>query len=165
MSRREKEINFIPILIIIAAVLVAIGIGLTISERISSKKATPAYASAGYRTENEVQEVESKNNVVNDENSVNEISNNSVTKSNTVSENKAVSNNTVTTEIDSSNKNVTDATSVTTSTATSTDKNRKIDPKKPMVALTFDDGPNGTVTPKILNTLEKYGVVATFFVF
>ena len=41
--------------------------------------------------------------------------------------------------------------------------NRKINSKKPMVALTFDDGPNGTVTPKILDTLEKYGAVATFF--
>ena len=41
--------------------------------------------------------------------------------------------------------------------------NRKIDPSKPMVALTFDDGPNGKATPKILDTLEKYNVVATFF--
>ena len=40
---------------------------------------------------------------------------------------------------------------------------RKIDPSKPMVALTFDDGPNNTATPKILDTLEKYGAVATFF--
>lgn len=38
-----------------------------------------------------------------------------------------------------------------------------IDPTKPMVALTFDDGPNGTSTPRILNTLEKYNVKATFF--
>lgn len=42
-------------------------------------------------------------------------------------------------------------------------KNRNIDPSKPMVALTFDDGPNETATPKILDTLEKYNVVATFF--
>ena len=27
-----------------------------------------------------------------------------------------------------------------------------------MVALTFDDGPNGTATPKILDTLERYNV-------
>lgn len=43
------------------------------------------------------------------------------------------------------------------------DPNRKIDPSKPMVALTFDDGPNPNSTPKILNTLEKYKSVATFF--
>lgn len=42
-------------------------------------------------------------------------------------------------------------------------KNRNIDPLKPMVALTFDDGPNGTATPKILDILEKYNIVATFF--
>lgn len=40
---------------------------------------------------------------------------------------------------------------------------RKIDPKKPMVALTFDDGPNPSATPRILDTLEKYKAVATFF--
>lgn len=40
---------------------------------------------------------------------------------------------------------------------------RKIDPNKPMVALTFDDGPNSSSTTRILDTLERYGVVATFF--
>ena len=38
----------------------------------------------------------------------------------------------------------------------------KIDPNKPMVALTFDDGP-GAYTPQVLDALEKYGVRATFF--
>ncbi len=33
-----------------------------------------------------------------------------------------------------------------------------------IVALTFDDGPNSTVTPRILDTLEAWGVQATFFV-
>ncbi len=40
---------------------------------------------------------------------------------------------------------------------------RKIDKKKKMVALTYDDGPSAN-TPKILDTLEKYDAVATFFV-
>lgn len=40
---------------------------------------------------------------------------------------------------------------------------RTIDPNKPMVALTFDDGPSPAATNRILDTLEKYGVVATFF--
>ncbi|MBQ5446658.1 MAG: polysaccharide deacetylase family protein [Lachnospiraceae bacterium] len=39
-----------------------------------------------------------------------------------------------------------------------------IDPSKPMVAMTFDDGPNSATTPQILDTLEKYGSHATFFV-
>ena len=42
-------------------------------------------------------------------------------------------------------------------------KRRKIDPSKPMVALTFDDGPS-IYTPRILNCLEEYGQAATFFV-
>ena len=39
-----------------------------------------------------------------------------------------------------------------------------IDPKKPMVALTYDDGPYRPVTNQILDVLEKYGARATFFV-
>lgn len=37
-----------------------------------------------------------------------------------------------------------------------------VDPSKPMVALTFDDGPS-IYTPKILDVLEKYDSRATFF--
>jgi peptidoglycan/xylan/chitin deacetylase (PgdA/CDA1 family) len=36
--------------------------------------------------------------------------------------------------------------------------------KKGTVALTFDDGPNPTYTPQILDILKKYNVKATFFV-
>lgn len=39
-----------------------------------------------------------------------------------------------------------------------------LDPDKPMVALTFDDGPYTPVTGKILKTLKKYDARATFFV-
>ncbi len=38
-----------------------------------------------------------------------------------------------------------------------------IDPSRPMVAITFDDGP-GRYTDAILSILEKYNVPATFFV-
>ena len=34
---------------------------------------------------------------------------------------------------------------------------------KKLVALTFDDGPNTTTTPQVLDVLEREGVVATFF--
>jgi len=37
-----------------------------------------------------------------------------------------------------------------------------IDPSKPMIALTFDDGPSEH-TPRILDALEQYGGRATFF--
>ena len=36
--------------------------------------------------------------------------------------------------------------------------------QQPCIALTFDDGPNSTTTPEILNTLEKEHVTASFFV-
>lgn len=39
---------------------------------------------------------------------------------------------------------------------------RALDPGKPMVALTFDDGPS-KYTPRILDTLEANGAKATFF--
>lgn len=38
-----------------------------------------------------------------------------------------------------------------------------LDPDKPMIALTFDDGPSTEVTPQILDVLEKYNAHATFF--
>lgn len=41
-------------------------------------------------------------------------------------------------------------------------KESSIDPKKPMVALTFDDGP-GKRTGELLAQLEKYNAHATFF--
>ncbi len=42
--------------------------------------------------------------------------------------------------------------------------NFNVDPNKPMVALTFDDGPSIQVTGKILDLIERYGIRATFFV-
>jgi len=44
------------------------------------------------------------------------------------------------------------------------DVGRKVDPKKPMVALTFDDGPNSKTTIPILDTLKANDAVATFYV-
>ena len=43
-------------------------------------------------------------------------------------------------------------------------KSREIDPDKPMVALTFDDGPVASVTGPILDILERNNARATFFV-
>ena len=43
------------------------------------------------------------------------------------------------------------------------DKNKNINAKGGMVALTFDDGPNPSSSGRILDTLEKYHAVATFF--
>ena len=41
---------------------------------------------------------------------------------------------------------------------------KDVDPDKPMIALSFDDGPNKKSTEKILAALEKYNARATFFV-
>lgn len=41
---------------------------------------------------------------------------------------------------------------------------RNVDPNKPMIALTFDDGPNKKTTVPILNTLKEHDSVATFFI-
>ena len=38
-----------------------------------------------------------------------------------------------------------------------------VNPGKAMVAITFDDGPNPSSTNRILDTLQKYNAVATFF--
>ncbi len=40
---------------------------------------------------------------------------------------------------------------------------RTIDPSKPMVALTFDDGPQASVGNRIMDCLAQYGGKATFF--
>ena len=40
---------------------------------------------------------------------------------------------------------------------------KDLDADKPMIALTFDDGPYAPVTEKILKALEKYDAKATFF--
>lgn len=40
----------------------------------------------------------------------------------------------------------------------------KVDPEKPMVAITFDDGPSGKYGPQILDVLENNGARASFFV-
>lgn len=41
---------------------------------------------------------------------------------------------------------------------------RKLDADKPMIALTFDDGPHYQQTPRLLEILEKNNARATFFV-
>ena len=43
------------------------------------------------------------------------------------------------------------------------EKSPTIDPDKPMVAITFDDGPNPATTPELLDLLKEYNVRPTFF--
>ncbi len=44
------------------------------------------------------------------------------------------------------------------------DSIRELDPDKPMIALTYDDGPHYINTPRLLEILEENGARATFFV-
>ena len=46
----------------------------------------------------------------------------------------------------------------------SVSKSESISGSSKLCALTFDDGPNVELTSRVLDKLEKYGVVATFFV-
>lgn len=48
-------------------------------------------------------------------------------------------------------------------TAGETSGGRQIDPSRPMVALTFDDGPQPSVGSRIMDCLAQYGGKATFF--
>ncbi len=43
-------------------------------------------------------------------------------------------------------------------------RSSRVDPAKKMIALTYDDGPAGESTKRILDVLEKYDARATFFV-
>lgn len=52
----------------------------------------------------------------------------------------------------------------TTAVENNGEPGRIIDPDKPMVALTFDDGPDAVDTPIILDILEANNAVATFFI-
>lgn len=53
---------------------------------------------------------------------------------------------------------------ITEQTTQQTENPYNIDSNKPMIALTFDDGPNGKITNKILDILEENNSRATFFV-
>ncbi len=69
-----------------------------------------------------------------------------------------------TTPATNGDKNDNSSTAPSTTSTTSKSQNQA-DPNAPkMVALTFDDGPYSPVTNRILDTLEKHGAKATFFV-
>ena len=145
---------------VLSVILAAlIGTAFMVNKYIKDKETVETFARTNYnqsyiydKNENiiDINNNQIVNNTINGENS---ITNNTIT--NSVTEKKEDTNNS---ETESKSENTKEEI-VTLPTG----KNRKIDLSKPMVALTFDDGPNGKATPKILDTLEKYGVVATFF--
>ena len=60
------------------------------------------------------------------------------------------------------NKNIKENKSKTTNKEYNIYQNKIIDKEKPIIALTFDDGPNHN-TEKVLSILNKYNIKATFF--
>ena len=68
-----------------------------------------------------------------------------------------------TSSVDTDSKGTSEATSSEDSTDTTVRIDYELDPSKPTIALTFDDGPNTTTTVEILDLLEKYQVRASFF--
>lgn len=148
------------IIIVLSVILAAlIGTAFVVNKYIKDKETVETFARTNYNQSYiynknaniiDINNNQIVNNTINGENS---ITNNTIT--NSVTEKKEDTNNS---ETESKSENTKEEI-VTLPTG----KNRKIDLSKPMVALTFDDGPNGKATPKILDTLEKYGVVATFF--
>ena len=162
MSEKKKKNSFLLILSVIAVVLLVLIIGFTVKEHIGKKESVPTYASTEIVNNvnvvslnevtanvNQVQENTIKDNVVSE--ATNEIKKDDV---------KEETKNEIKEQVKSENKTESTAEKETVNVPVS--KDRKIDSSKPMVALTFDDGP-GKSTTKILNTLEKYNVVATFF--
>ena len=66
-------------------------------------------------------------------------------------------------ENETSTEESSEAPSSEDSTDTTVRIDYELDPSKPTIALTFDDGPNTTTTVEILDLLEKYQVRASFF--
>lgn len=81
--------------------------------------------------------------------------------SSTTSDSEQTSSETTTEE--TSEATSSEATSSEDSTDTTVRIDYELDPSKPTIALTFDDGPNTTTTVEILDLLEKYQVRASFF--
>lgn len=152
---KERKIFIIALILIIVVSAIA---GWIIILNIKNNETVETFAITNY-AQSDVQ----NNNIDVIEIDTNQVENNVTSENNTTTEKNEISNST-------DSKNTTENTTKPTKTTETKketvtvpiSKNRKIDPSKPMVAITFDDGP-GKATTQILNTLEKYGVVATFF--
>ena len=148
------------IIIVLSVILAAlIGTAFMVNKYIKDKETVETFARTNY---NQSYIYDKNENIIDINN--NQIVNNTINGENSITNNTTT--NSVTEKKEDTNNSETESKSENTKeeiVTLPTGKNRKIDLSKPMVALTFDDGPNGKATPKILDTLEKYGVVATFF--
>lgn len=60
-------------------------------------------------------------------------------------------------------QNLTEESKTEENTSMEDDTMNNLDTGKPMIALTFDDGPNLITTPEVLDLLEEYEITASFF--
>lgn len=86
------------------------------------------------------------------------------TETETISTETSTETTTISIETSTETTTISTETSTEATTENTNNTNRKIDKNKPMIALTFDDGPNNATTSRILDILEANNSVATFFV-
>lgn len=138
--KMKNKIRILIASIIIAVIVIIVGIfvGTTeLKESSDKEQTTTEDSSFGETTDIETE------------------SNEETTTDNTTSDSESVSDNNTTQETE---------TSTEIQTTENGNVSNAIDPNKPMVALTFDDGPAGSKTGRLLDALEQYGAHATFFV-
>lgn len=138
--KMKNKIRILIASIIIAVIVIIVGIfvGTTeLKESSDKEQTTTEDSSSGETTDIETE------------------SNEETTTDNTTSDSESVSDNNTTQETE---------TSTEIQTTENGNVSNTIDPNKPMVALTFDDGPAGSKTGRLLDALEQYGAHATFFV-
>lgn len=138
--KMKNKIRILIASIIIAVIVIIVGIfvGTTeLKESSDKEQTTTEDSSFGETTDIETE------------------SNEETTTDNTTSDSESVSDNNTTQETE---------TSTEIQTTENGNVSNTIDPNKPMVALTFDDGPAGSKTGRLLDALEQYGAHATFFV-
>lgn len=163
VKSKKREYIFLILVLVISAVCSNVYFNSLQAGKIENNKFT--YLSSGEIGNN--YEIKNSGEVVNDfvDDVLNDNQNNDLSElenKDLDSENKSEINKTQEEPIkDNENKNQSE--NVTTTNINYFANNRKLDKNKPMVAITFDDGPHPVITPKLLALLEKYDSRASFF--
>lgn len=150
----RNKIRILIASVIIAVIVIVIGIfvGTTELNKTSDKKTETAENNSSSKIDSDIEESGEQN---------------SSTKSGEeTTDNNAVSDTETTSDSETTEETET-PTEPQTTIGDAMEQNPhsdNIDPNKPMVALTFDDGPDGAKTGRLLDALEQYGAHATFFV-
>lgn len=163
VKSKKREYIFLILVLVISAVCSNIYFNSLQASKNEDNKLT--YLTSGENDKN--YEIKNSGEAVNDliDDFLNDNQNNDLSElenKDLDSENKSEINKTQEEPIkDNENKNQSE--NVTTTNINYFANNRKLDKNKPMVAITFDDGPHPVITPKLLALLEKYDSRASFF--